>query len=699
MNFSLTFPVETLAVVGVVLVIYFAGITSLGLYFSRFSSNITDFFFSGRRFAWWLPTMSMVATGIGSYSYLKYSEQGFNTGMSSTHVYFNDWFLFPVFLFGWLPLLYFNRIKSIPEYFEKRFNSLARYLSVLIILSYIFYYIGYNLFTIGVAIEGIFGIPAMVSLPVIAVLLSIYVTLGGQTAVIFTDLFQGMILYLVGFIVIGCGLYALGGLGEFWSYLPVENRLPLAPLNDNPRYNTTGIFWGDALAGGVAFLYMNQGFLMRFMTIRNVTHARTAAVANLLITLPLSALVIGGLGWIAKSILSKQAALGGALAGGYSLLSIENSYHTFLLTAYHVIQENPWIMGFIFAALMAALMSTVDSLINAAAAIGIYDIYKPLVRPKAEAKHYLKMARFLSLSSMVIGLLLVVWFYQQKGTLMSIHYKGIMLIIPPVVTTIFLGILWKNFHAFSACVSMLVGIAVTFLTMAYPQPVYALREFLLGPLEGDLIFFRAPFGIFVTALAGVITQNIVPHAARLENVSKKSFVFRLIKVLAQGASKNVEGLTVSTLKKAMFNFKGGKPNLEQGQLVRNLEVRLSSEFKDFEIGLPQKICEKLRAEMGDLIYLADQRWYLGGIRSGHFRLTKIYPSDPAANNNADNSDNADNADKAAGNAGKADNAGNASNADNAGKNSSDDHTVYISEDGYKGSYLLKGRKVFLEKNL
>ncbi|MDE0150972.1 MAG: sodium:solute symporter family protein [Bdellovibrionales bacterium] len=657
MNFSLTFPVETLVVVGVVLGIYFVGITGLGLYFSRFSSNITDFFFSGRRFAWWLPMMSMVATGIGGYSYLKYSEQGFNTGMSSTHVYFNDWFLFPVFLFAWLPILYFNRIKSIPEYFEKRFNSVARYLCVFIILAYIFYYIGYNLFTIGVAIEGIFGIPALISLPVIAVLLGVYVTLGGQTAVIFTDLFQGMILYLVGFLVIGCGLYALGGIGEFWSYLPIENRLPLAPFNSNPRYNTTGIFWGDALAGGIAFLYMNQGFLMRFMTIRNVTHARMAALANLMITLPLSALVIGGLGWVAKSILSKQAAVGGALSEGYSLLTIDNSYHTFLLTAYHVIQENPWIMGFVFSALMAALMSTVDSLINAAAAIGIYDIYKPLIRPKAPARHYLKMARFLSLTSMVIGLLLVIWFYQQKGTLMSIHYKGIMLIIPPVVTTVFLGILWRNFHAFSACVSMLIGIAVTFLTMAYPQPVYALREFLLGPSEGDLIFFRAPFGIFVTALAGVVTQSIFPKADRLENISGKS-VFRFIKVLAQGAGKNVESLTADTLKKAMFNFKGGEPSLKRGKSVRNLDVKLSSNLKDFEMGLSQKICDQLCVGIGDLIYLADQRWYLGGIRSGHFKLKEIYPDDKE----------------------------------------SDEHIIYIAEEGHKGSYLVSGRKVFLDKN-
>ena len=58
-------------------------------------------------------------------------------------------------------------------------------------LCYIFYYIGYNLFTIGLAFEGIFGLSPLITLPLASLLLGAYVTLGGQTAVIFTDLAQG----------------------------------------------------------------------------------------------------------------------------------------------------------------------------------------------------------------------------------------------------------------------------------------------------------------------------------------------------------------------------------------------------------------------------------------------------------------------------------------------------------------------------
>ena len=623
MDLSVSFPAQTLVVITGVIIVYLVFVLFLGLYFSRFSSSINDFFFSGQRFSWWLPAMSMVATGIGSYSYLKYSEQGLNTGMSSSHVYMNDWFLFPVFLFAWLPILYFNRIKSVPEYFEKRFNKTAGFLSIFIILSYIFYYIGYNLFTIGVAIEGVFGVSPLLSLPLIALLIGVYVTMGGQTAVIFTDLFQGIILYFVGFIVIGCGLYALGGLGEFWSYLPESHRLPLAPFQSDPYFNTPGIFWGDALAGGIAFIYMNQGFLMRFLTIRSLSQARIAACVNLMITVPVSALIIGGTGWIAKSILSKQAVLGQALEG-YQQLTIENSYHTFLTTAFEVIQRNDLIMGFIFAALISALMSTVDSLINASAAIGIYNIYKPLVRPKADQKHYLNMARLASIASTIIGLLLVIWFYKQKGTLMSIHYKGIMLIIPPVVTTIFLGVFWKNFHAFSACVSMCVGILAAFLTIIFPQPVFWMRELLMGVDQGELIYFRAPFGIVVTAVSGMICQWIFSApSARFEKLKKIPLLSSVVRIFSQGMEKDIKGLTVDSLKSAMIFYKGGEPNQAQGKKVKNLTIKIDDHLNDSEIILSEEIARRIKAEAGDLVYLADQRWFLGGVRSGHFRLKDI----------------------------------------------------------------------------
>ena len=141
-GFGIDISAGATIVVAIVSFIYFIGIMVFGTYFSKFSKNLNDYFYSGQRFAWWLAAASMVATGIGSYSYLKYSEQGFNTGMSSTMTYMNDWFIVPFFIFGWLPIIYFARVRSIPEYFERRFNRTARYLAVLIIMAYMVFYFG-----------------------------------------------------------------------------------------------------------------------------------------------------------------------------------------------------------------------------------------------------------------------------------------------------------------------------------------------------------------------------------------------------------------------------------------------------------------------------------------------------------------------------------------------------------------------------
>lgn len=599
-GFGLDLSTAAMTVIGVIAIGYFILITGFGTYFARFSRNLNDFFFSGQRFAWWVAAASMVATGIGSYSYLKYSEQGFNTGMSSAMTYTNDWFILPFFMFGWLPIIYFARIKSIPEYFERRFNRPARFIAVAIILAYMFFYIGYNLFTIGVAIEGLIGWPQVYTIPIVALFLGAYVTFGGQTAVIFTDLFQGVMLYVAGGIAILAGLIAVGGLGDFWGFLPVTHRLPFTGLTDDPKFNTSGLFWGEALAGSIAFAFMNQGFLMRYLTMKSVNDGRKAAIFNVAVTLPLSAVVVGGVGWVAKSIIVKQAAVGGALAG-LDPIHIENTFHTFIIITWETLQQNSVLFGFVIAALTAALMSTVDTLINACAAIGIYDIYKPLFKPKADDRHYLKAARVASVIATLIGLVLVIFFNMQKGSLMSIHYKGIMIIIPSIVTTIFLGAFWKRFNGKAAIVSMVTGSVMTLLTVWFPYWIDSLSWFVSGPHNDQYIYMRALFGMSVTAVVGVT-----------------------VTFLTSRDQKDIRGLTADTLDYAMEQYKGAKPNHVPGMKVRRLPLRTEHSLAVDRCRLSPAVMKKLKAEPGDLIYLEDARWWLGGLRSKQFKAVEAH---------------------------------------------------------------------------
>lgn len=596
-EFGIDLTTGSKIVIGVIVIFYFLMITGFGTYFARFSKNINDFFFSGQRFAWWLPAASMVATGIGSYSYLKYSEQGYKTGMSSTMTYMNDWFIVPFFMFGWLPIIYFSKVRSIPEYFERRFNRTARYIAVVIILGYMFFYIGYNLFTIGVAIEGMLGIQMKYTVPIVALFLGAYVTFGGQTAVIFTDLFQGVLLYIAGGIAIFAGIWALGGFADWWGYLPETHRLPFVHLTDDPKFNTSGLFWGEALAGSIAFTFMNQGFIMRYLAIKSVHDGRKAALFNVGVTLPLSAIIVGAVGWIAQSLVTKQAATGGALAG-MNFVEIENTFHTFIIVAWETLQQNSILFGFVIAALTAALMSTIDTLINACAAIAIYDVYKPLIKKDADDKHYLAAARWASIGATIVGVLLVIWFSRQQGSLMSIHYKGVMTIIPAIVTTIFLGAFWQRFNAKAACIAMIGGSLLTLLTNAFPDWISPLSWFVNGPQNGEFIYMRALFGMVSTATIGVLVTVFTSHEG----------------------DKDIKGLTIGTLHEAQKQYKGGgEPNFERGEKVRHVPIEIDDTIPFREITLPATLMKRLAARDEDVVYMEDNRLWLGGLRSQHVK--------------------------------------------------------------------------------
>lgn len=593
--FSVDLSPTGIAIVGGVSLVYFAAVLGFGMVFNKFSKDTNDFFYSGQKFPYWLVGASMIATGIGSYSFLKYSQQGYLTGMSSAMTYTNDWFVVPFFMFGWLPIIYFSRVKSIPEYFERRFNKTARYITLTIIMMYMLFYIGYNLFTIGVAIEGILGINMLYGLPVVTLILGLYVTLGGQTAVIMTDLVQGLILYVVGFMAIAAGIYYVGGLYEWWYWLPEAHRMPFVHMTEDSSFNTVGLYWGEAVAGSIAFAFMNQGFIMRYLATRSVNEGRKAALLNVLIALPLSAIVVGAVGWIGKAIMEK---MGPSFPGFESIQG--NSYNTFLIVAWETLSHNEWVFGLVIAALTAALMSTIDTLINACAAVCVYDLYKPLIKKDASDKHYMKAAHWASALATLVGFLLVFLFMGMKGSLMQIHYKGIMVIIPAIVTTIFMGAFWKGFTPAGAIASMIIGSLATIATLWVPEMLHPVADFVGAAIEpnGKYVYIRAVFGMSLTAIIGLIVSLVT---------SPKS-------------DKEIEGLTIWSMDKAMELYKGGKPSFERGIKLKALNWKIDNSLELDQITLNKTDARKMAVHNGDIIFIEDDRWWMGGLRSAHTKL-------------------------------------------------------------------------------
>ncbi|MCK4873198.1 MAG: sodium:solute symporter family protein [Phycisphaerales bacterium] len=617
----------------VVIIVYMLVILGFGSFFGRFAKSTRDFFFSGSKFSWWLIGMSMVATGVGSHSFVKYAQKGYEHGMSSGMSYMNDWFFIPLFMFGWLPIIYFSRVRSIPEYFQRRFGTVARFLAVFLILQYMVGYIGFNLFTLGTVAHQVLGIDIWVAIVAIAVVCGVYVTAGGQTAVIFTDLAQGFMLLIGGLLLFALGLDRLAldgaitdGIAALWTNLSLAERLPFAHFNEPQSFNFIGVFWQDGVAGSLMFLFISQGLMMRFLAAKSVNEGRKAILFNTLFILPISMIVVGNAGW-----------LGNAMVDTGAVDAPEEARDIFVVVA--ELACGPGVFGFVLAALSAALMSTIDTYTNATAALFIYDVYQPYIKRGAPDRHYMRSARIASAVIAVVGLGIGLYFMTFGTDLYKIHGMFQSFVTPPIVVAVLLGAFWRRFTPAGAVAAMLGGMLCIWLSKVFPGVVAPFAHGVVPDGEtGQYMYMTALYGLVCSAFIGV-TVSLFTKPKTPEQIA---------------------GLWVGTMDFGMKRFKGGKPNHAVGKKVKaNITITsdgttgptIALSFDEHQAMFPDSDApaerkpapfdehgqpkpeysivrfstddlQRMKAEEGDLLYVSDARWWLGGLRSSHCRAGK-----------------------------------------------------------------------------
>ncbi len=575
-----------------ILICYVFFVLGAGLFFARNNKSTEDFFFGGRRFSWWLIAMSMLATGVGSHSFAKYASKGFEYGFSSTMTYMNDWFFMPLLLFGWIPIIYYMKVNSIPEYFQRRFNNTVRNLSTFTMLLYLVGYIGIGLLALGSLLQPILGWEINTIIIVVAVISGIYVSLGGQTAIIFTDFIQGIVLLFAGLLIFGLGIAYLGGFDSFWNNLSIANKLPLADFNSPPDFNFAGIFWQDGIVGSVGFAFMNQAVIMRFLAARSVVHARRATILNVLVLLPIATVAVSNSGWIARAITNTSPDI---------IAETTNPNGIFTVVA-GIVSGSEAIFAFLVAAVVAALMSSLDSQINASAAVAVNDIYTPLSKNPSE-KTRLRVSMFTSLLVTFIGIQ-AAFLFSKYGTIYEAHGAFHSVVTPPMVTVIFLGIFWKRFSSRAAVLTFVVGAIFILLGIEYPKTF-------VQPFSHGIEFVDANPWSYIRALYNVFACVSIGIIATLFTKPPKNY-------------DRIKGLTIWTIKDGPQYFKGSDVNKNAGITIQfsGAEVEVTQKDNN-EVSLPKNYMDKIKGNKGDLIYISDHRWYLGGLKSTHARLGSV----------------------------------------------------------------------------
>ena len=581
---------------------YFILILVIGTFYGRGQKNTKDFFFGGQRFSWWLIGFSLVATTIGSYSFVKYSRIAYKYGLASSQTYLNDWFWIPLFLFGWLPILYFSRITSIPEYFERRFGGPTRNIVTTLLLLYLVGYVGVNLYTMGSAIHQLMGWHIWLSAAGVAMISLTYVTFGGQTSVIMTDLFQGVMLLAAGLLLLLLGINELGGFDSFWSHLPRGHRQAFPHFNKDPGYSAVGIFWQDAMANSAMFFFLNQGILMRFMAARSVNEGRKAALVVPVLLMPVAAMVVASGGWVGKALEHS-----GIIPPGI------DPDRVFFVAAEYL--ATPGIFGLIMAALTAALMSTVDTLVTAISAIVVNDVYRPR-RPKASEEDLLRMARISAVGVMITGLLLVPVF-MSFNSIYSAHGAFTAAVTPPLVVALLLSVFWRRYTRPAAIATLVGGSFAIALSLVVPEIIAPFAHGVDAGEPGDGIlagtkqykFMRAFFGLAVSAVIGVAVTFVTKPRDPEE----------------------IKGLVWGTIKDAIASYKGSPGTEVEGAFTSTQLIQRAEDPFNNEPHLPlalvsPALAEAISAQPGDLLYVNDARAWLGGLRSGHVLIEAIDPN-------------------------------------------------------------------------
>lgn len=583
-----------------VMVAYFVGILFVGTWYAGGKTTTTkDFFFGGQRFAWWLIAFSLLASLIGSYSFVKYAKVGFQHGLASTQTYLNDWFWLPLLIFGWLPLLYYSRITSVPEYFQLRFGRSARNVVTVLLLVYLVGSIGINLFTMGKALEALLGWDVFWSAVLVAVISGIYVTAGGQTSVIMTDLFQGLMLVATGLAILVLGVVELGGPLAFWEHLPRVHRQAFGPFASDPSYPAVGIFWQDGIANSAMFYFLNQGILMRFMAARSVEEGRKATVATLVVLMPLAAVVVASGGWVGRAFV--HAGL---------LPETVDSGRVFFVVA--ELLAAPGMFGLVLAALTAALMSTVDTLVTAIAAVVVNDVVRPL-RPAADDAELMRWARGSSVAVTGVGVALVTVF-ARFDSIYEAHGAFTAAITPPLVVGLLLGVFWRRATTAGVLATLVGGTLLVAGSMIWPAWIAPLSHGVPMGSPGDGLFggvnqqpyLRALFGLLVSAVLGV-GVSLATRPRPLDEI---------------------RGFVWGTVPDAIRRYKGsdgveGESAFVPAALEAVAEDRVAGVQALPVADLSAPLAAAIGAREGDLLFVSDARPWLGGLRATHAVVGRV----------------------------------------------------------------------------
>lgn len=404
---------------------------------TRKSPDAEDLFLAGRSLGWGVVGLSLFASNISSTTLIGLPGAAWDSGISVANYEWMAALILLVSAIYIIPVLLENRVMTIPEQLERRFDGrMRKYLSVVTVVLSVMLDTAGSLYAGSLVLKLFFPTISIAAACVaIAVFAGLYTAAGGLRAVAYTDVLQAIVL-LGGSIMLTIIVF-----GEFnYSWAEVKASIPSEKLSLIRPLDDPALPWLGTLIGlpilGFYYWTMNQYVAQRILGARDAAAAGYGAVlAAILKLLPLFFMVLpGAMAIVLLPDLERADSVFPTLIASYAPAGLA---------------------GLILAGLLAAIMSSVDSALNSSSTLITLDFLRP-ARPQLSARQLGALGRWITLGLVVVAAIWAPMIDHFPG-LFAYLQQGFTYAAAPLVATFLAGFYSRKVSASAAFYGTLAG--------------------------------------------------------------------------------------------------------------------------------------------------------------------------------------------------------------------------------------------------
>ena len=433
-----------------IIFVYLLSMIALGFFLGRGQSDIEAYYVGGRKFKWWLVGISTMATQTSAISFISipaFVALKNNGGLSWLQYELALPLSMIVIMVFLIPFFRELKLVSIYEYLDQRFNKNVRIIVSITFLLSRGLGTGVALYAAAIVLSVCSGLSIGITILTLGVATVIYDVLGGIRAVIYSDIIQ-MIVLVIGLVV--CVFTAadmVGGFSNFLIDVPNERMQAIVP-STGLNGETDVPFWAFLIGG--FFLYLSyygtdQSQAQRGLSASSVNDVKKALMLNGILRFPLTCLyVFLGLAMLAVWSNSNE------------LQALVPSDKPDYLVPYFIVTELPeGLKGVLFAALLAATMSSLDSSLNSLSAVTTRDFIQPKIN---DEKKLFRLSKIVTLSWGCVITFFAFWVGGIADTVIEGINKIGSAFYGPILATFLLGILIKRITSISILYGLFCGV-------------------------------------------------------------------------------------------------------------------------------------------------------------------------------------------------------------------------------------------------